>query len=123
MTTPCEQKLILIVDRNPHVRGYLKREMRDAGYLVELAGSCQDVIEIIRNSPHIDGIIIDPDLPDGNTGVLKGMLTTGPSPIPVIIHSLLKKSSPDVFFSPREIIVEKRGASIEQLKQVLTRLL
>jgi len=123
MASPCKQKLILIVDRNPHVRGYLKREMLDAGYRVELAGSCRDVVETINSSRHIDGIIIDPDLPDKGSGILEGKLEKGPAPIPVIIHSLLKKSSQDFFFCPREIIVEKGGASIERLKNVLTRLL
>jgi len=117
-----KQHLILIADRNPRVRGYLKREMQQAGYEVKLAAACREVIEALTVYPKIAGIIIDPDLPGAETDALRKMVTSDPHRIPIIIHSLLEQSKPDFFFCPEEIIVEKGGASAEQLKQVLYRL-
>lgn len=122
MTLPHKQRMILIADRNPHVRGYLKREILSAGYRVTLARTCRDVIETINSSQHIDGIIIDPDLPGAEIGSLQGTLKASPQPIPIVIHSLLKNNGQDFFFYPEEITVEKGWASAEQLKQALVRL-
>jgi len=116
---PKKHHLILIVDRNPHVRGYLKREMLTAGYRVKLAGSCREVIETINGPQHIDGMIVDPDLPGTETEALMGTLRLHTRDIPVIIHSLMHKTVNGFFFRPGEILVQKDGASAEHLKQAL----
>ena len=122
MTLNKKRYLILIADRNPHVRGYLKRELAGAGYRVKLAASYGNVIQTLNGSQHIDGIVIDPDLPGVESGAKPGMLNTGPHSIPIIVHSLLKKNGRRFFFCPREITIEKSGTSAEQLKQTLGRL-
>ena len=122
MTLNPKRYLILIADRNPHVRGYLEREMINAGYKVKLAGSYRNVVETLNGSQQIDGIIIDPDLPGVDIGAKQAGLNPGPRPIPVIVHTLLKKNGRRFFFSPWEISIEKSGNSVEQLKQTLGRL-
>ena len=55
---------ILIADRNPHVRNYLKREFMSEGYNVCLAKTGQEVLTIIFSREKIDSLILDLDLPD-----------------------------------------------------------
>ena len=114
-----QQPLILIADRNPHVRGYLKREMMRAGYRIALAGSCREALEALNGSQPVDALVIDPCLPGAETAVFKKTLKACPQPMPIIVHALVKKAGPDFFFRPEERFVEKGGDSADQLKRML----
>lgn len=114
---------ILIADRNPHVRKFLQREMTAAGYRVKLADNAREVIKWAFRREPLDLVILDPDLPDADeTHMLNHLLNRVPA-LPVVVHSYaseygdLSKALEDIFF------VEKRGSSVERLKQVVDEIL
>ena len=117
------EKKILISDRNKNVREYLKREMKIDGYGIELAKSAKEILDRIRHDNSISILILDPDLPDLDYESLMQTLIEMTAKLPVILHSFSNSS-----VSEREVgkpvhFVEKRGHSIENLKQVVTTLL
>ena len=112
-------KTILVVDRNPNVRGYLKRELRVDGYNVRLAESSRDVIECIRNDTKIDLFVIDPDLPDTDVKPLFKKLQRLRPRIPVVIHTLTTDYLSHYSSSMETTLVEKDGNSIDRLKHVI----
>ncbi len=110
---------ILIADRNPHVRKYLQREMIAAGYRVQLADTGREVIEWAFHREPLDLIILDPDLRDADESrVLEHLLNRVPT-LPVVVHTYAAEfrdafKNVDGFY-----FVEKRGSSVEWLKQVI----
>jgi DNA-binding NtrC family response regulator len=112
---------IVIADRNPHVRGFLQREMSKDGYRIRLADSAQDLLQLAFNHEPIDLIILDPDLPDAVDANLLGALQSRTPPVPVIIHTHYTQSLPET--EAQFIVVEKGGSSVEHLKQITESLL
>jgi CheY-like chemotaxis protein len=107
---------ILIADRNPHVRGFLKREMSAAGYEVELAETGQDVLKWVFKDCSLDLLILDTDLPDtDDTVILKKLQSRLPS-LPVILHTFPFDGIRDTENISVMRVVEKSGSSVEQLK-------
>lgn len=114
--------IILIADKNPHVRKFLQRELVSAGYGVKQAFNGKDVLEQIYCQESIDLLILDPDLPDANEIFLFKKLHDRIPALPVIIHAYseyveLKKNLIATAF------VEKNGNSIERLKQLVADIL
>ena len=114
---------ILIADRNPHVRKFLQREMTAAGYRVQLADNAREVLKWAFHHEPLDLIILDPDLPDADEShMLQHLLNRVPA-LPVVVHTYaseygdVSKDMEDLFF------VEKRGSSVERLKQVVYEIL
>ena len=114
---------ILIADRNPHVRTYLKRELLKQGYRVLLAGSCREVIAEIEGIRRVDVLILDPDLPGAEIDGLCRKLQSYLPKIPVILHALEHWRKEDFELQSGSIIVEKKGDSVEQIKAALEKLL
>ena len=112
---------IVIADRNPHVRGFLQREMSKEGYRIRLAESAQDLLQWAFNHEPIDLIILDPDLPDAVDAHLLSALQSRIPSVPVIIHTHYAQSLPGI--KAQFIIVEKGGSSVEHLKQITANLL
>jgi DNA-binding NtrC family response regulator len=109
---------IVIADRNPHVRGFLQREMGREGYRIRLAESAQDLLKWVFNHEPIDLIILDPDLPDAVDSHLLSTLQNRIPPVPVIIHTHYSQTLPQPEAGTGFIIVEKGGSSVERLKEV-----
>ena len=114
---------ILIADRNPHVRKFLHREMTAAGFRVQLADNARDVIKWAFHRNPLDLIILDPDLSDADeSDMLQHLLNRVPA-LPVVLHTYasefgnVTKDMEGLFF------VEKRGSSVERLKQVIHEIL
>jgi len=110
---------LLIADRNPHVRKFLQREMTAAGYRVQLADNSHEVIKRAFRCEPLDLVILDPDLPDADEGhMLQHLLNRVPA-LPVVVHTYVSEYG-DVF-KDREglFFVEKKGSSMERLKQVV----
>jgi len=112
---------ILIGDRNPHVRGFLQREMSKEGYQIRLAESAQELLQWAFNHEPIDLIILDPDLPDAVDAHLLNTLENRTPSVPVIIHTHYAQSLPGT--KAPFIVVEKGGSSVERLKRIAERLL
>ena len=110
---------ILIADRNPNVREFLKRELTAEGYRIKIAASGAEVIRSAYANNLIDVIILDPDLPgDIDAALIKTLRSRVPA-IPLIIHALSQDMTDDALTAGREIFVEKQANSIEQLKKIV----
>jgi DNA-binding NtrC family response regulator len=110
---------ILIADRNRNVRKFLQREMTAAGYRVRLAENAREVIQWTFHQEPLDLIILDPDLPDcGDSSILRIILDRIPA-VPVIVHAHLLEYTHDSNLMKNVVFVEKRGISVERLKQVV----
>jgi len=114
---------ILIADRNPHVREFLKREMTADGYQVRLAENGRQLIKWAFNTESIDLLIVDPDLPDTDKASLFSKLRDRNPFLPVVIHTFLSdyNDHSDVFHEV--FFVEKQGGSIDHVKKVVFEIL
>jgi len=107
---------IVIADRNPHVRGFLQREMSREGYRIRLAENARDLLQWAFNQEPVDLIILDPDLPDAVDAHLLDALQERMPLVPVVIHTHYPNALPAA--RPAFIPVEKGGSSVERLKQI-----
>lgn len=114
---------LLIADRNPHVREFLKREMAADGYQVRLAENARQLIKWVFNSELIDLLIIDPDLPGTDIASLFAKLQDRIPYLPIVIHTFISdyNDHPDVF--QKAVFVEKQGNSVDHLKKVVFEIL
>jgi len=110
---------ILIVDRNPHVREFLKREMTADGYRVRLAENGRQLIKWTFHSENVDLLIVDPDLPDVDVPSLFVKLQNRIPSLPVVVHTFLSDYSEHSDVLRNFPFVEKKGSSIEHLKKVV----
>lgn len=117
---------ILIADRNPNVREFLRREMQDQdqGYQVKTAQNGKDVLRWAYHEDASDLVILDPDLPDANEiSVLKRLENRIPV-LPVVIHAFPSDyDEQSVSFKNVAAFVEKRGNSVERLTEVVSDIL
>ena len=119
-----EKVILLIADRNPHVREFLKREMMAEGYRVRLAKSGQELIDDIHNPGTLpDMVILDPDLPDANDLSLVHRIQQIVPGLPIVIHTLLTEMMYQLDAVRPVIFVEKKGSSVDHLKQAVKDLL
>lgn len=114
---------ILIADRNPHVREFLKREMTAAGYRILLADKGQDVVRRVYQHEPVDLLILDPDLPDvEESAVLRKIRNRVPA-LPVVVHTYVSDYETHKDLVDAAAFVEKRGSSIENLRAVVSDIL
>ncbi len=116
---------ILIADRNPHVRAFLKRELLAEGYRVKVAENAGNAVRWVFHSDMIDLLILDPDLPDLEDSALFKELNERIPAIPVLLHTHQRsygdyaRSGGNANFT----IIEKEGDSVERIKHTVRRLL
>jgi len=114
---------LLIVDRNPHIRNFLKREFQSDGYTVQLAKNSRELVNLIYSSASIDLVIIDPDIPDvSQINLFKSLEDRVPT-LPFIIHSDLNDYLESTAHISKAAFVPKQGSSSEALKHVVWNLL
>lgn len=114
---------ILIADRNPHVREFLKREMVAAGYRVRLAQNGREVVRCCYHAEPIDLIILDPDFPDLEESALVKKLRNRIPVLPVIFHTHPGDDESFARLFSEAVFVEKQGNSVEHLKQLVSNIL
>ena len=114
---------ILIADRNPHVRDLLKREMTAEGYGVVTAKDGREVLEWLFGKDPLHLLILDLDLPDALEAELIDRLNDRIPQLPVVLHSLEREQINYPRGMPATVFVEKRGNSVENLKEVVSKLL
>lgn len=114
---------LLIADRNPHIRNFLKREMQAEGYNIQLARNAREVLNIIFSPEPIDLIIIDLDLPGANELNLLKSLEDRIPVLPFVIHSYVSDHREYSSNFRAATIVPKQGSSSETLKEVIRDLL
>lgn len=114
---------LLIVDRNPHIRNFLKREFQSEGYNVQLAKNGKELTDLIYGSVSIDLVIIDPDIPDVNQLNLFKSLEDRIPTLPCVIHGDLIEYLESTSHISKAAFVPKQGSSSETLKEVVWDLL
>jgi DNA-binding NtrC family response regulator len=116
--------MLLIADRNPHVREFLKREMMAEGYQIRLVKSGQELIDDVHNRETLpDMVILDPDLPDANDQSLVHHIHQIAPGLPIVIHTLQTELMHHMETAYPVIFVEKKGSSVDHLKQAVKDLL
>jgi CheY-like chemotaxis protein len=110
---------IIVADRNPHVRRFLKRELETEGYRVLLVENGAEVVQQVFAPHPPDLLILDPDLPGSEfTALLKALGRHRP-PLPVVVHTFLADyNAPEIPEFPL-ILVEKDANSAEVLKNTI----
>jgi len=114
---------LLVVDRNPHIRNFLKREFQSEGYNVKLAKNGKELMDLIYSSTPIDLVIIDPDIPDIVQSNLFKSLEDRVPPLPFVIHSDLFDYLESTSLISKATFVPKQGSSSEALKDVILNIL
>lgn len=114
---------ILIADRNPNVREFLKREMITEGYRVRLAKNGREVLRWIYHHEPLDLVILDLDLPDATDASLLEKLNDRIPSLPVVVHAFSTEYEAAIDVSLPVAFVEKEGNSIEDLKKVVADML
>lgn len=117
------QFTILIADRNPNVRELLKREMTAEGYRVLQAKDSREVLKQVFSQVNLDLLIFDLDLPDAAEVDIFEKLNDRIPQLPVILHSFQtdRINHPEAIATA--VFVEKRGNSVEHLKEVVSNML
>lgn len=111
--------LVLIADRNPHVRRFLQRELGAAGYPVQVAESGQEVLEMVSQSSRVKVLIIDPDFPDLDSGQLISSLWECQPTLTTVIHSFDAENQGKASPTACTICIEKSGNSVESIKNTI----
>ncbi len=114
---------ILIADRNPHVRKFLKREMMAEGYGIKVAEKGRQVLEMVYRNESLDLLLLDPDLMDMDGRELLKKLQDRIPTLPVIVHAFpddYDKIGMDLI---GVTFVEKKGDSVEHLKLLVKKIL
>jgi DNA-binding NtrC family response regulator len=114
---------ILIADRNSRVREFLKREMTGEGLRVLQAETGKEVINMVYHHFPLDLVLLDPDLPDMEETVLLKKIGNRIPPLPVVIHAFDTEKANYFLHLRQADFVEKGGRSIENLKQVILKIL
>lgn len=110
---------ILVADRNPHVREFLKRELTSEGYQVRMAESGRQLIKWAFHKESLDLLIVDPDLPDTDIQSLFAKLRDRIPFLPIVVHTFLSDYTEHADLWNEIPFVEKEGSSIENLKKVV----
>jgi DNA-binding NtrC family response regulator len=118
-----EQFTILIADRNPHVRDFLKREMVAEGFRVQLAENGREVLKWVYHHQPLDLVILDLDLPDTDEMFLLKKLQNRIPFVPVVLHTYFEDYASHAEVIHAAAFVEKGGSSVERLKQVVAAIL
>jgi DNA-binding NtrC family response regulator len=118
-----QDSTVLVADRNPRIRGFVERELREAGYRVFAVESVSQLQGWIVPDRLPDLLVLDPDLPGGDAEDHIWPLLARYPHLPVVFHCL-SVDIPDPM--PRmacTVIVEKSADSIDLLKRQIARLL
>jgi CheY-like chemotaxis protein len=100
---------ILITDRNRHVREFLEREFRGAGYQTLAAKDGQEVLALIETERPPDLLILDLEMPHGDGLEILQRLMTRLPPLPVVVHAFLAEHSNQAVLEKVAALVEKKG--------------
>ena len=118
-----EELTILVADRNPNVRTFLKRELTAAGYRIRLAENGREVVKWVYHQAPLDLLILDPDLPDLEASAVLKKLKNRIPLLPIIVHTFLSDYENYANITIRSAFVEKKGNSVEHLKQAVSEIL
>ncbi len=114
--------LLLLADRNRHVREFLRRELEQEGHTVVAAGSAQDILTLLAGSRKPDLLILDLEVPFVREADLLAQLQTFYPTLPVLIYSF-RPENPEEVPGGRNLIFLEKDADPSALKQLVASLL
>jgi CheY-like chemotaxis protein len=114
---------LLVADRNPHVRAYLDRELKAAGYGVWLVASARDLMSWLHNPEPLDLLILDPELPGLDPGMLHESLRMRRPRLKLVLHTIAAEDHSAMALPPADALVEKSGRSLLTLKTTVEALI
>jgi DNA-binding response OmpR family regulator len=111
-------KKIVVVERNPHIRSLVQRELISEGFTVFAPSSEKELLDLFSGSQTVDLMIVDPDVLDNNFEHLAEKLSSFRPDLPVIVHALAVDKDGVVPFGSVLERIEKNWDSISALKKV-----
>ncbi|OEU70273.1 MAG: hypothetical protein BA863_11780 [Desulfovibrio sp. S3730MH75] len=100
---------IIIVERNPRMRDFLRREFSRRNFIVEDAGNGIELFSKLDSDTPTHLVVFAVNTPEGLDGGLLQQLVTNYPNVPVILHSYLEELSEDPFLQKVAAMVEKSG--------------
>ena len=102
-----DEFVLIIADRNKHVREFLRRELMAEGYRIHVAKDDRELLRMIDGDDPPDLVILDLEIPfSGGLSILE-KLQGRASPLPVVIHSFLTEPMSGLNGKHTAAIVEK----------------
>ncbi|BBO66677.1 hypothetical protein DSCA_06070 [Desulfosarcina alkanivorans] len=115
--------IILIADRNPHIREFLRRELDAFGCTVRLVENGKELLEQVYSQKRVDLLIFDPDIPGMEPiDIFRKILDRVPQ-LPVVLYCVRGTENIGDFTGGNVRLVEKNGQSIEVLKKTIQTIL
>jgi DNA-binding response OmpR family regulator len=111
--------MILIADRNPHVRKFLRRELAAEGYQVLTAKDGREVLRILDAGEPPDLLVLDLEVPDVSGLEILKKLQDRDLPLPVVVHTFVNESAGHPAVKKSAAFIEKTGENIDGLKAVI----
>lgn len=114
---------VLVAERNPHVRDFLRRELTASGYRVLLVRNARELQQQLLSPEALHLLILDPDLPEIEGLPLAQIVSRRSPPLPVVFHALPDDLRDWQQWFRSVVFVEKTGASVEDLKATVAAML
>lgn len=111
-------KKIVIVEKNPHIRSLVQRELISEGYTVFAPACEKELLDLFSGRQTMDLMIIDPEVLDNNFGQIAEKISAYRPDLPVIVHALAVDKDGVVPFGSVLERIEKNWDSISELKKV-----
>jgi DNA-binding NtrC family response regulator len=111
-------KKIVVVERNPHIRSLVQRELISEGYTVFAPACEKELLDLFSGRQTVDLMIIDPEVLDNNFGHIAEKISVYRPDLPVIVHALAVDKDGVVPFGSVLERIEKNWDSISELKKV-----
>jgi len=119
MEKNCEQRpKILVADRNPNIRSFLKRELSSEGYEVIPVADGRELVEAISREDCPSLLVIDIDLPLMEGTEILAVISNRVPSLSVIIHTNLSELRDDPLCRNALSFIEK-GDDIRDLKAAI----
>jgi CheY-like chemotaxis protein len=114
---------ILIADRNPHIRDFLKRELVACGYNIRHVQNGKELLKLIYSRSRIDLLVLDPEVPGVEATEMARKIVDRIPQLPVVLFYTRGNDDISDFNAGNVFLVEKNGQSIEILKAVIQEIL
>ena len=114
---------LLIADRNPHVREFLRRGFISAGYRVQVAKDGREVLKMAAADEPPELLILDLDMPYVTGVAILEELQNRKSPLPVLVHTFFTEQAKHPAVQKAAGFWEKRGNNIDGFKATVAQIL
>jgi DNA-binding NtrC family response regulator len=121
MTMQCYR--ILIAERNPNVREFLRREFSGQGYAVHLVRDAGELRGMLRSDLPLDLVVLDPEIPNPlGTDLLVEVNRFRPE-LPIILHTFSADEQSSSSHSGQVTTYVEKNGNPERLSVAVGRVL